>query len=179
MGHLPLTVEYPPTTTLRPFGCKVFALTDPAKRPSKFTPATQEGILVGYSSIHKAYRVYLPSTHQIHISNNCRFDESEYPATDASSGIPADSSEIPSGSALFGPATSAIPTPVTSFGIPPKSMPEADSTDSAVDPSYAPSPSVSSDEGSIPLPPVEAVLYAGINPNLTIWFSLCNICMIT
>ncbi|OWB87026.1 hypothetical protein B5S33_g5782 [[Candida] boidinii] len=144
----------PDLDVLRPFGCKVFALTDATKRPSKFTPATQEGILVGYSSAHKAYRVYLPSTHQIHISNNCRFDESVYPAADASSGIPVDSSEIPSGSAFFGPATAAIPTPVASFGVP--HMPEADSTDLAADPSYAPSPSVSSDEGSIPLPASES-----------------------
>ncbi|GME75643.1 unnamed protein product [[Candida] boidinii] len=35
-------------------------------------------------------------------------------------------------------------------------MPEADSTDLAADPSYAPSPSVSSDEGSIPLPASES-----------------------
>ncbi|OWB64646.1 hypothetical protein B5S29_g5835 [[Candida] boidinii] len=135
----------PDLTILRPFGCKVFALTDPVKRSSKFSPATQEGILVGYSSIHKAYNVYLPSTHQIHVSNNCRFDESVFPATDASSGVAVESVDPPAGSALYGPAIAAIP----GSAAPPSVVPLPDTPVALPDdPSYAPSSSVSTDEGS-------------------------------
>lgn len=135
----------PDLTILRPFGCKVFALVDPVKRESKFSPATQEGILVGYSSIHKAYNVYLPSTHQIHISNNCRFDESVFPATDVSSAVSVEPLDLPSGSAMYGPAIAAIPGPAAPTpNIPlPQSLSELPE-----DSSFAPSPSVSIDEGS-------------------------------
>ncbi|OWB54148.1 hypothetical protein B5S27_g5803 [[Candida] boidinii] len=143
----------PDLSVLRPFGCKVFAVTDPVKRPSKFSPATQEGILVGYSSIHKAYHVYLPSTHEIHISNNCPFDEAVFPATDASSGISVESVDHPSGSALYGPAIAAIPGPAAPITVVP--LPETPAQ-LADDPSYAPSSSVSTDEGSPSVAPVAA-----------------------
>ncbi|OWB54143.1 hypothetical protein B5S27_g5796 [[Candida] boidinii] len=95
----------PPLNIFRPFGCKVYAYIPPEKRPSKFSAATMECIFVGYSAIHKAYKVYHPSTHQIYISNQCKFDEAIFPAkvSSVASGI-----SDASGSGISGASGSGI-----------------------------------------------------------------------
>ncbi|GMF98797.1 unnamed protein product [[Candida] boidinii] len=116
-----------------------------------------ECIFVGYSAIHKAYKVYHPSTHQIYISNQCKFDEAIFPATVSSvaSGISAASgsgisgasgsgiffsgsgiseeSSVPAGSSYFGPTTAAVPGPASPAN-------DSPMLDPVADPSYAPSP---------------------------------------
>ncbi|GMF69140.1 unnamed protein product [[Candida] boidinii] len=64
-----------------------------------------ECIFVGYSAVHKAYKVYHPSTHQIYISNQCKFDEAIFPAkvSSVASGV-----SDASGSGISGASGSGI-----------------------------------------------------------------------
>lgn len=63
----------------RPFGCAAFALLPMDKRASKFDARSVPGIMVGYSSKHKAYRIYVPRLRSIIVSAHVTFNEYVFP----------------------------------------------------------------------------------------------------
>ncbi|GMM59158.1 hypothetical protein DAKH74_057780 [Maudiozyma humilis] len=68
---------------LRIFGCAAYATLPPALRDGKFAPTAIAGIMVGYDSNHRGYRIFHPPSKKIFVSNKVRFDESIFPLADS------------------------------------------------------------------------------------------------
>jgi hypothetical protein len=56
------------------FGCLTFSHV-PSERRTKLDPTTQQGILVGYSEVSKAYRIYITPLRRVVVSRDVRFEE--------------------------------------------------------------------------------------------------------
>lgn len=68
----------PDISHLRTFGCQAWYK---IKKPkAKFAPRAEKGIMVGYSSESKAYRIYNPITRKIILARDVTFDENVFPA---------------------------------------------------------------------------------------------------
>jgi hypothetical protein len=59
---------------IRIFGCSTFSHV-PSERRTKLDPTAQQGILVGYSEVSKAYRIYIPPLRKVVVSRDVRFEE--------------------------------------------------------------------------------------------------------
>ncbi|KAK9744954.1 Integrase core domain [Popillia japonica] len=68
----------PDISHLRTFGCRAWYKIKQPK--TKFEPRAEEGIMVGYSSESKAYRIYDPRTRKIILARDVVFDENIFPA---------------------------------------------------------------------------------------------------
>ena len=68
---------------LRVFGCAAYAVLDPSLRDGKLAPTSIVGIHVGYDSHHRAYRIYHPPSRKIFVSNQVRFEESQFPLAES------------------------------------------------------------------------------------------------
>jgi hypothetical protein len=68
------TDRRPDVEHIRIFGCSTLSHT-PSKRRTKLDPTTQQGILVGYSEVSKAYRIYIPPLRKVVVSRDVRFEE--------------------------------------------------------------------------------------------------------
>lgn len=62
----------PDYNSLKVFGCRCYPH---LKGQTKFAPKTYPCVFVGYSSLHKGYRCYQPSTKKVFISRHVIFDE--------------------------------------------------------------------------------------------------------
>jgi hypothetical protein len=51
------------------FGCLTYSHV-PSEKRTKLDPTTQQGILVGYSEVSKAYRIYIPSQRKVVVSRD-------------------------------------------------------------------------------------------------------------
>lgn len=70
----------------KPFGCRVFPyLRDYS--PHKIAPRNAPCIFLGYSSIHKGFRCYDPTTSLIYITRHAQFDELLFPFSQSGSSI--------------------------------------------------------------------------------------------
>jgi hypothetical protein len=47
----------------------------PSEKRKKLDPTTQQGILLGYSEVSKAYWIYIPSQWRVVVSRDVRFEE--------------------------------------------------------------------------------------------------------
>jgi hypothetical protein len=56
------------------FGCLTYSHV-PSEKRTKLDPTTQQGILVGYSEVSKAYQIYIPSQRRVVVSRDVRFEE--------------------------------------------------------------------------------------------------------
>jgi hypothetical protein len=56
------------------FGCLTYSHV-PSDKRTKLDPIAQQGILVGYSEVSKAYRIYIPSQQRVVVSRDVRFEE--------------------------------------------------------------------------------------------------------
>ena len=56
------------------FGCLTYSHV-PSEKRTKLDRTTQQGILVGYSGVSKAYRIYIPSLWRVVVSRNVKFEE--------------------------------------------------------------------------------------------------------
>ena len=68
------TGRRPDVEHIRIFGCSTFSHV-PSERRTKLDPTTQQGILVGYVELYKAYRIYIPSLRRVVVSRGVRFEE--------------------------------------------------------------------------------------------------------
>jgi hypothetical protein len=68
------TGRMPDVEHIRIFGCSTFSHV-PSERRTKLDPTTQQGILVGYSEVSKAYRIYIPPLRKVVVSRDVRFEE--------------------------------------------------------------------------------------------------------
>jgi hypothetical protein len=59
---------------IRIFGCSTFSHV-PSERRTKLDPTAQQGILVGYSEVSKAYRIYTPPLRKVVVNRDGRFEE--------------------------------------------------------------------------------------------------------
>jgi hypothetical protein len=59
---------------IRIFGCLTYSHV-PSDKRRKLDLTTQQGILVGYSEVSKAYRIYIPSLRRVVVSRDVRFEE--------------------------------------------------------------------------------------------------------
>jgi hypothetical protein len=64
----------PDVEHIRIFGCLTYSHV-PSERRTKLDPTTQQGILVGYSEVSKAFRIYIPSLSRVVVSRDVRFEE--------------------------------------------------------------------------------------------------------
>ena len=48
-------------------------------RDGKFAPTAIAGVMVGYDSEHKGYRIYHPPSRKVFVSTQVKFDESVFP----------------------------------------------------------------------------------------------------
>jgi hypothetical protein len=64
----------PDVEHIRIFGCLTFSHV-PSERRTKLEPTAQQGILVGYSEVSKAYRIYIPPFRRVVVSKDVRFEE--------------------------------------------------------------------------------------------------------
>ena len=67
---------------LRIFGCTAYATLQPSLRDGKLAPTVISGVMVGYDSNHRGYRIYHPETGRIFVSSQVRFDEHIFPLAD-------------------------------------------------------------------------------------------------
>jgi hypothetical protein len=74
------------------FGSKCFVLNESPK-VTKFDSKSIEGIFIGYSSISKAYRIYIPTSRIVVESVHVKFDETINIGADKSSSIVGDVAE--------------------------------------------------------------------------------------
>ena len=51
----------------------------PENRTSSFAPVSVSGILVDFSTVHKAYRCFIPSLKDVVIFNNVKFNDTLFP----------------------------------------------------------------------------------------------------
>jgi hypothetical protein len=68
------TGRRPDVEHLRIFGCLTYSHV-PSERRKKLDPTTEKGILVGYSEISKAYRIYIPTRRRVVVRRDVRFEE--------------------------------------------------------------------------------------------------------
>jgi hypothetical protein len=68
------TRKKPEVSHLKIFGCPVF-IRIPKEKRNKLDPSGKKGIFVGYCEVSKAFKIYIPSHHQIEISRDVTFDE--------------------------------------------------------------------------------------------------------
>jgi hypothetical protein len=68
------TGRRPDVEHIRIFGCLTYSHV-PSEKRTKLDPTTQQGILVGYSEVSKAYRIYIPSQRKVVVSRDVRFEE--------------------------------------------------------------------------------------------------------
>jgi hypothetical protein len=68
------TGRRPDVEHIRIFGCLTYSHV-PSEKRTKLDPTTQQGILVGYSEVSKAYRIYIPSQRRVVVSRDVRFEE--------------------------------------------------------------------------------------------------------
>jgi hypothetical protein len=68
------TGRRPDVEHIRIFGCLTYSHV-PSKKRTKLDPTAQQGILVGYSEVSKAYRIYIPSQRKVVVSRDFRFEE--------------------------------------------------------------------------------------------------------
>jgi hypothetical protein len=68
------TDRRPDVEHIRIFGCSTFSHV-PSERRTKLEPTAQHGILVGYSEVSKAYRIYIPPLRKVVVSRDVRFEE--------------------------------------------------------------------------------------------------------
>jgi hypothetical protein len=68
------TSRRPDVEHIRIFGCLTYSHV-PLERRTKLDPTTQQGILVGYSEMSKAYRIYIPSLRRVVVRRDVRFEE--------------------------------------------------------------------------------------------------------
>jgi hypothetical protein len=68
------TSRRPDVEHIRIFGCSTFSHV-PSERRTKLDPTAQQGILVGYSEVSKAYRIYIPPLRKVQVSRDVRFEE--------------------------------------------------------------------------------------------------------
>ena len=66
----------PRLQNLKTFGCLCFSYIPHVKR-DKLDKKVEVGIFIGYSSISKAYRIYLPENNKVIVSKDVKFFESE------------------------------------------------------------------------------------------------------
>jgi hypothetical protein len=59
---------------IRIFGCLTYSHVPSGKR-TKLDSTAQQGILVGYSDVLKAYRIYIPSQPKVVVRRDVRFEE--------------------------------------------------------------------------------------------------------
>jgi hypothetical protein len=55
------------------FGCLTYSHV-PSEKRTKLDPITQQGILVGYSEVSKAYRIYIPSLRRVVVRRDVIFE---------------------------------------------------------------------------------------------------------
>ena len=68
---------------LRVFGCAAYVTIPPALRDGKLLPTSLLGVMVGYDSNRKAYRIYLPSQKKVITAKDVQFDETTFPLADS------------------------------------------------------------------------------------------------
>jgi hypothetical protein len=68
------TGRRPNVENIRIFGCLTFSHV-PSERRTRIDPTSQQGILVGYSKVSKAYRTYIPPLRRVVVSRDVRFEE--------------------------------------------------------------------------------------------------------
>jgi hypothetical protein len=68
------TGRRPDVEHIKIFGCLTYSHV-PSEKRTKLDPTTQQGILVGYSEVSKAYRIYIPSLRRVVVSRDVRFEE--------------------------------------------------------------------------------------------------------
>jgi hypothetical protein len=68
------TGRRPDVEHIRIFGCSTFSHV-PSERRTKLDPTAQQGILVGYSEVSKAYWIYIPPLRKVVVSRDVRFEE--------------------------------------------------------------------------------------------------------
>jgi hypothetical protein len=68
------TDRRPDVEHIKIFGCLTFSHV-PSKRRTKLDPTAQQGILVGYSEMSKAYCFYIPPLRKVMVSRDVRFEE--------------------------------------------------------------------------------------------------------
>jgi hypothetical protein len=68
------TDRRPDVKHIRIFGCSTFSHV-PSERRTKLDPTAQQGILVGYSEVSKAYHIYIPPLRKVVVSRDVRFEE--------------------------------------------------------------------------------------------------------
>jgi hypothetical protein len=68
------TGRRPDVKHIRIFGCLTFSHV-PSERRTKLDPTAQQGILVGYSEVSKAYRIYILPLRRVVVSRDVRFGE--------------------------------------------------------------------------------------------------------
>jgi hypothetical protein len=68
------TGRRPDVEHIRIFGCLTYSHV-PSERRTKLDPTAQQGILVGYSEVSKAYRIYIPPLRRVVVSRDVRFEE--------------------------------------------------------------------------------------------------------
>lgn len=77
--------QKPNLSHLRPFGCRAYVHKPQIQRSSKFDDRAIEGIMIGYPADGKGYLILTPDN-KITSSRDVRFDESLFPAYNASRG---------------------------------------------------------------------------------------------
>jgi hypothetical protein len=68
------TGRRPDVEHIRIFGCSTFSHV-PSERRMKLYPTAQQGILVGYSEVSKAYRIYILPLRKVVVRRYVRFEE--------------------------------------------------------------------------------------------------------
>jgi hypothetical protein len=68
------TGRRPVVEHIRIFGCLTYCHV-PSERMTKLDPTAQQGILVGYSEVSKAYHIYIPSLRRVVVSRDVIFEE--------------------------------------------------------------------------------------------------------
>lgn len=67
---------------LRVFGCAAYVTLPSTYRDGKLLPTFVTGVMVGYDSHRKGYRIFLPSHKKVITAKDVRFDETYFPLTD-------------------------------------------------------------------------------------------------
>lgn len=73
--------KVPSVSYFRNFGCKVFCL-DKIPTRGKFDARSKEGIFIGHSEKSKGFRVWMPESKKIEITQNIRFLENHLNASE-------------------------------------------------------------------------------------------------
>jgi hypothetical protein len=68
------TDRRPNVEHIKIFGCLTFSHV-PSERRTKLNPTAQHGILVAYSKVSKAYRIYIPPLRKVVVNRDVRFEE--------------------------------------------------------------------------------------------------------